>query len=173
MKHILRLETCESTNTYAKSLMQTHHENFAVIATEQTKGKGTHGKSFYSPKGKGLYISMVFYDAIPFEKVHTLTLKMAHHIQTVIKKHTGIQCQVVLPNDLYIDGKKVCGILTETTLDNTSKHYEAIVVGVGLNVYKVDNLPEDIKDIHTSLQNHTQETINMNDLTNDILTFIP
>lgn len=163
------LEICDSTNEVAKSMIETMTTPFCVTSKAQTKGKGTMGKSFYSPKGKGLYMSVVSFKQINPESIHEITHRVATIINNFINHTYHLDAVVVLPNDIYIKNKKLCGILTETSLSLKQDRYDATIIGIGLNLFKDEKLPEDIKEIYTSLDQHTHQPIDFDQLVDGIL----
>ncbi len=172
MKHIY-LESCESTNAVAKSLIERYQEPFCVRTSYQTKGKGTMGKSFHSPKDKGLYMSLVLYEGVNIENIHDITLNCAHIISQYLNDTYKIETYVKAPNDIYIEGKKLCGILTESSLSVNENTYDAIIIGIGLNLIKDTNLPSDIASIYTALSEHTTQEIHLNQVLEDLLHALP
>lgn len=163
------LEICDSTNEVAKSMLTRLNTAFCVTSKTQTKGKGTMGKSFYSPKENGIYMSLVSFKPVNPDTIHQLTLAVAQKIVTLINTTYHLNASVVLPNDIYINNKKLCGILTETSFSLDQKTYDATIIGIGINLYEDTNLPIDLKDIYTSLDQHTDDLIHKDQLINQIL----
>ncbi len=141
---VLYFETIDSTNTKAKELLKNGKENdFIVVANEQTNGRGRQGKSFYSPNGTGIYMSVAFHPDMPLQNVVTSTTAASVAVCKAIEKLTDIKPKIKWVNDIYIGENKVCGILTESVTD---LHYEiatGMVVGIGLNI-KTTDFPKDI-----------------------------
>ena len=137
-KHLTVLETVDSTNTNAKELVRqgTPHGT-VVIADHQTGGRGRMGRSFTSPKGKGLYLSLILRQ----EPDLRLTPLAAEAVRRAIVSVTGLQPQIKWINDLVLSGKKLCGILAEAVQDH-------VIVGVGINC---EGIPHEIA---TSLSQH-------------------
>ena len=138
-----------STNTTARELAQQGApEGTVVVAAAQTAGRGTRSRSFFSPQG-GVYLSIILR---PREADGCLiTSCAAVAVARAIERLCPLEVQVKWVNDLYIDGRKLCGILTEAGFapDNT---LDFVVLGIGVNVAAVD-FPPDIADIATSLGN--------------------
>ncbi len=131
MERIICLEETESTNTYLKNIAAEAPHGLAVIARSQSGGRGRVGRSFASPEG-GLYLSVLYrFEASPA----AFTACAAVAVRRAIKRICGLETGIKWVNDLIVDGKKVCGILTEM-------HDGALVVGVGVNVNSADFLPE-------------------------------
>ena len=142
----------DSTNNYLKkSGSHGEKENQLVIALSQTGGRGRMGRSFYSPNGTGIYFSLLLHPEISAEKSLFLTVMAAVSVAETIMKYNKNDVKIKWVNDIYIDGKKVCGILTEGAV-NSSKKLDYAVVGIGINVIAPEKgFPEDIKDIATAI----------------------
>lgn len=142
----------DSTNNYLKKLgSQGEKENQLVIALSQTGGRGRMGRSFYSPNGTGIYFSLLLRPEYAIEKSLLLTVMAAVSVAETVMKYNSNDVKIKWVNDVYIDGKKVCGILTEGAI-NANKMLVYAVVGIGINVKAPENgFPEDIKDIATAI----------------------
>ena len=126
-EHIKVFDIIDSTNNEAKRLaLSGAPAGVTVIANHQTAGRGRMGRSFYSPKDTGIYFSMVLRPAIPLEEAVSVTAAASVAVADAVESVCGISLLIKWVNDLYFEGKKVCGILTEAVGD-------AIVVGIGLN----------------------------------------
>lgn len=124
----------DSTNRQAKQLALEGFDGFAVLAAErQTAGRGRLGRSFYSPEGSGAYFSFLYSTVHPLENAVTVTGAASVAVMRAIRRLTGRQAAIKWVNDLYLDGKKVCGILTEAVADPTDSTRHHIVVGIGVN----------------------------------------
>lgn len=129
-KHIIRLESVDSTNTYLKQLAaQGAPEGTAVIAAAQTAGRGTGDRSFFSPAEEGLYLSVLLRPKAELAQLLTLTGRAAVAVRTAVEKACGAPCRIKWLNDIYLNGKKLCGILAEL-----SPTGDWVVIGVGVNV---------------------------------------
>lgn len=136
---VIHLETVNSTNTYAKNLLRAGKENdFLVVASEQTGGRGRQGKSFYSPAGSGIYMSLGVHPNAPLQNVITATTAASVAVCRAIENSTDKKPQIKWVNDIYLDGKKVCGILTECISDAKLSLATGLVIGVGINVETAD-----------------------------------
>jgi len=141
---IKKLEKVSSTNTLAK---KEKGEPWLVLwAEEQTAGYGRKKEYWFSPNG-GLYFSVIL-PKTSIEDLQTLTILAAFIVAKTIKKSFNLECFIKLPNDVYINGKKVAGILTENVLSNDVKFS---VMGIGLNT-NIDKFPDDLENIATSLK---------------------
>lgn len=124
----------DSTNAVARSLAaDSFPEKTAVIARRQTSGRGRLGRSFFSPEG-GIYMSLILRPKIAPEKTLFITVAAACAAALAIERVSGKQTKIKWVNDIYIDGKKVCGILTEGGINPKAATLDYAVLGVGINV---------------------------------------
>lgn len=150
----------ESTNNDVKALARNGEaEGQVVVACTQTAGKGRLGRRFYSPQGTGVYMSVLLR---PFLKPEDATLITTAAAVSVCKalNEIGIDgCGIKWVNDIYIDGRKVCGILAEAGL-GAGERIDYAVLGVGLNMYAPDKgFPDDIKDIAGAVFSERRENL--------------
>jgi BirA family transcriptional regulator, biotin operon repressor / biotin---[acetyl-CoA-carboxylase] ligase len=141
-KDIIHFETIESTMTHAFQLgVDGREEGVVVCAETQTKGKGRLGRPWVSPKGKGIYLSILLRPQLHPTEVAKLTLMTAVAVLEAIRETTGLDAKIKWPNDILIKGKKVVGILTEMSAEMERVRF--VVVGIGINVNTpVTALPE-------------------------------
>ena len=134
---IIYLDEIDSTNREVRRLGDAGAvEGTVVIADCQTGGKGRLGRTWFSPAGTGIWMSLLLRPELPPEKVSGITLMAALSVCRAIRSATGLNTQIKWPNDLVIDGKKVCGILTESAiLDGELKF---AVLGIGVNVNQTE-----------------------------------
>lgn len=165
MKRIF-LEKTDSTNEYAKA-RRGERENLLVVAKEQTGGRGTKGRSFSSEKG-GLYLSLLkFYKEFPALNAFQIMQGAAAAVcETLV--FFGVNPKIKWPNDVYVNGKKICGILIENALQG--KYIHSSVVGIGLNVW--NDLPQDLAAIATNLLLETGEKIDVQTVLDTLLRFL-
>lgn len=144
---VLRYDTVDSTNNVCKALAAQGLDSTAVIARAQTAGKGRLGRSFQSPEG-GLYLSALWQDC-PAGQLLTVTPLAAVAVCRAVESLCDTDCGIKWCNDVVLHGKKLCGILTESSLlpDGSAAW---LVVGIGVNVGQA-SFPPDIADIATSL----------------------
>ena len=119
-----------------------------ILADEQTAGKGRRGRKWESPAGENIYMSLLVRPKMQPEKAPMLTLVMAYCVAKALKKQGFEEVQIKWPNDLVLSGKKVCGILTEMTMDGNAIQH--VIIGIGINVNN-RTFPEEIKGMATSL----------------------
>lgn len=142
-----------STNIQAKKLAEEGAAHgTAVIAANQTEGRGRLGKSWYSAAGKGLYCSIIIRPKLAVEEYHKITLAAGLAVAVALDRLAGVHAQLKWPNDIFIEGKKCGGILTESSSLNqpTDRRYAVIGIGLNLGVATAD-FPADIRDKTTSL----------------------
>lgn len=146
---IIVYDSVDSTNLRALELANGGFDKPAVIAADlQTNGRGRQGKSFYSPAGTGLYLSVLIHPNLPLGSVVTVTSAAAVAVSRAIEALTPLKPQIKWVNDIYLDGRKACGILTQSVSQNGLA--KSIVVGVGINI-STDSFPDEIKDSAASL----------------------
>jgi BirA family biotin operon repressor/biotin-[acetyl-CoA-carboxylase] ligase len=139
-------------------------EGTIVCAESQIKGRGRLGRSWFSPKSKGIYISLILRPKLMPLEVPKLTLLIAVAVVEAIKKNTGIQAAIKWPNDIMIKEKKLGGILTELNAEQDVVRFAAI--GIGLNV---NNDKEHLPLCAISLREYLNEKIPRLDLLKEIL----
>lgn len=140
-----------STNTLAKEMaVNGASEGTVIIATEQTEGRGRMGRSFYSPDSTGLYLSIILRPKLDLNDSLLITTSAAVAVAQAIERITKNKVQIKWVNDLFMNDKKVCGILTEASLNMENGGLEYAVVGIGINVTTKD-FPDDIKSIAGSI----------------------
>lgn len=144
-------KTVTSTNTIAKEMAAAGTcEGTVIIASEQTAGRGRMGRTFYSPASTGLYMSLILRPRLSLEDSLLITTCAAVAVAKAIEELTQREVKIKWVNDLFMDGKKVCGILTEASLNVENGGLEYAVVGIGINVSTRD-FPDDIKDVAGSV----------------------
>ncbi len=144
--------------------MQGAPEGTVVCAEGQTKGRGRLGRVWVSPKGKGIYCSIILRPKLSTDQMSRLTLMTAVAIAEAIKKVTGLKPLIKWPNDLMLGGKKLAGILTELRAEADQVTF--VVVGFGINV---NATASQILDTATSLKNVTHHSVNRIELFQEIL----
>lgn len=167
-KEIVYKETTDSTNADVRRMAENGAKNgLLVVADGQTAGKGRRGRQWESGKGTNLYFSMLLKPDFTPDKASMITLVAAYCVAKVIAKNTGLDAKIKWPNDIVVDRKKVCGILTEMSMERDYIHH--IVVGIGINVNE-EVFSEDIKEMATSLKTEGGQVVSRANLLSDILT---
>lgn len=164
-KEFIYLDEVDSTNTYVKQNQQ-HLESATVVYTErQTQGRGRLSRKWVDIE-KGIKMSILLkLLLLDLEKIVPLTLFTGLVINRVLRKH-GVQSFIKWSNDIYLNGKKICGILSE--LSGEVEGLGSIIIGIGINV-NAESVPEDIKDIATTLKAETSQDFDRTRLIIDIL----
>ena len=146
---ICAMKQVDSTNNEAKRQAQLGAPAGSLfVAEEQTGGKGRLGRQWSSPSGTGLWCSLLLRPKAVPEQVTGLTLLAGLAVARSIRALTGLNAQIKWPNDVVVEGRKLCGILTEMAAEMESVEY--VVVGVGINV-NTQSFPEEIAKKATSL----------------------
>lgn len=149
----------DSTNIRAKLLAsQGAPHGYLVCADSQVAGRGRRGRSFFSPEHSGIYISYVLRPALPADKAVMITSLAAVAVARAIEKLWDVEVGIKWVNDLYIHDRKVCGILCEANMDFESGMLEYVVLGIGVNVKKMD-FPEELREIATSIENECGQSV--------------
>ncbi len=147
-------KSLESTNKTAKEMAVAGAEHGTVIISDcQTMGRGRYSRNFFSPSGGGLYMSIVLRpEVLHFENPTSVTAFAAVSVCEAIESISKKAPKIKWVNDIFIDRKKVCGILTEAVTDFESGGLEWIVLGIGINVYiRAEDFPGDLQSLATSI----------------------
>jgi len=168
-KNIYYEEEVTSTQKIAHRLAYDGVQEGALVVAElQTAGRGRLDRTWYSPKGTGIWMSLILRPPIPPQKAPQLTLLAAVAIVQAIQEVTGIVPDIKWPNDILINGKKCVGILTE--LQAEPDQVQSVIMGMGINVnHTKDQFPEELQSIATSLAIEKGEQINRARLIQEIL----
>lgn len=168
-RNFIHFDEIDSTNTQAKrECAQKVIEGMVITAEGQTKGKGRLGRQWTSPKGTGIWMSVVLTPDIAPVLAPKTTIIGAAAVYKALKD-INIDAGIKWPNDIVVDGKKVCGILTEMNAEMDRINY--IVLGIGINV-NAEEFPEELKDKGTSLRLQLGKEINRKELTAKVLNYI-
>lgn len=166
-QEIFYFETVDSTNAKAKQLAEEGHSTGTlVIAEQQEAGRGRRGRSWTSPEGSGIFMTLMLKPEINPNNASMLTLVTALAVSKAITNRTGRPAGIKWPNDIVMNGKKICGILTEMSAQ--FDYVNHIVIGIGINVHN-ESFPEEISQIATSLYLETGEHLNRAVLIEDVL----
>lgn len=137
-------DTLPSTNDYCET--REFGEDTAIIAREQTGGKGTKGRSFSSPRG-GVYLSLVRYYPCKAENSFSLMIASCMAVVKTLELY-GVRADVKWPNDVFFNGKKICGILIKNSFEG--ENVKKSITGIGVNVN--NDIPKDLADIAINLK---------------------
>ncbi|MFA5207667.1 MAG: biotin--[acetyl-CoA-carboxylase] ligase [Candidatus Paceibacterota bacterium] len=162
---IEKFKTISSTNKKAKEMSSLGVAPWTVVVSEvQENGYGRKGEAWYSPLG-GLYFSII----LPrgnIEDLQTITILAAFIVAKVIKESFNVEPLIKLPNDVLLNGKKICGILTENVIGSDVK---LSVIGIGIDT-NIENFPIELKDIATSLKMELGHEVDNEKLLEKIIT---
>lgn len=145
-------EEVDSTNKVARQLAERgRKEGTVVIAEKQTRGRGRLGRYWESPFKKGVWLSIILRPAIPPSAAPSITLLTAVAMARILRSEFDVDALIKWPNDIYIEGRKICGILTEMKADIDLIEY--VILGVGLNVnFEPGDFPSELRDKAVSLK---------------------
>lgn len=162
----------DSTNNRARDLAENNADDWTVVlAGEQTAGRGRMGRSFYSPSSSGIYMSIVVRPRCDVKHANMLTIAAAAAVAESIEAVLGVTVNIKWVNDLFVTGRKVCGILTEASVGVEEQTLRYAVVGIGINVAPPeDGFPEALDHVATSILQSAPDTEIRNRLVAKILT---
>lgn len=149
---IKRYEKIESTHKYLKENYKIHSSKTSIIANEQSEGIGTKGRNWFTGSNKNIAMSILYKPACEVKDLDGLTVKIAKVLQKEIYDLYNIELKIKEPNDLMLNNKKICGILTESNSSGNKVNY--LIISIGFNVNEID-FPDEIKNIATSLKKET------------------
>lgn len=161
---IIKIKSVDSTNIYAKEIANEIKENAIIIANKQTNGYGTNNRKWYSDEDS---IICSFFikrknNVIPLDYSH----KIGIIVSNVVNKICDVKTYIKKPNDIYLNEKKLGGILIETRY--MSEKLDYVIIGIGLNINQV-SLPKEIKDIATSLSIETKRKYNKEEIISELI----
>lgn len=174
-KKVFYIEETDSTNIHAKRLAEKEVLHGLLVLTEvQTQGKGRRGKSWVSPKGSGIWMSIILKPDISPYHASMLTLIAALAVNQAIREKTNLTSYIKWPNDIVVNGKKVCGILTEMSSETDLIHYVIIGMGINVNTEKItsEEKSEDLDKKATSLYLESGKKIKRSLLVQSIMEYL-
>ena len=146
------LQVTTSTQEVARELAeQGALEGTLVLAEEQTRGRGRMGRQWYSPPGRGVWMSLLLRPAFPLSAAPQLTLLIAVAVCRAIRIETGVNAGIKWPNDILASGRKLCGILVESALEEERIRYCIAGIGIDVNLSE-EELPDELRPIMTSIK---------------------
>lgn len=168
---VLHLKSCDSTNTLLKKLAEENEPDKTVlIADSQSAGRGRMGRSFFSPDGCGLYMSILLRPNFKPVAALEITTAAAVAVARVVKKYTSASVGIKWVNDIYVDMKKVCGILTESSINFDDNKLNYAILGIGINLYtSPTGFPDEIARIACSLFKETPDDQTKAKITGEII----
>ena len=138
-------DTLDSTNSQAKRIaLESAEHGTIILALQQTGGRGRLGRSFFSPKS-GIYLSIIIKPTFNLSRSVLVTSAAAVAVAEAVENVCGKDAQIKWVNDVYLDGKKICGILTEGITDFETGRIESLVIGIGVNT-TVEGFPKELLD---------------------------
>lgn len=153
------LDSTVSTQEEARSLAEGGaQEGTLVIAEEQTGGKGRMGRKWFSPKGKGIWMSLVLRPKQPMHYTPQLTLMTGVAVCRAVRKVTGVMAGLKWPNDLLVEGRKISGILLESAAEDEYVRYCIVGIGISANLDAAD-YPDELAHVATSLKMESGEPV--------------
>ena len=169
-KEILSYKKVDSTNTIAYALAEKGlKEGSVILAEEQEKGKGRHGRTWLSPSKSGIYLSVILRPQITPNEISKITLLAAVAAARAIRETADLQAMIKWPNDILVNHKKVCGILTEMKAEQDRVDF--IVIGIGINVNtQMKQLPKGASSLREELpDSRTDEQVSRVALTRKLI----
>ena len=178
IREVVYYDETDSTNNEAKRAAERDDaaDGTLYITESQTGGRGRRGRNWVSPAGSGIWMSLLLRPDIAPVNASMLTIVAAMAVQEAIHKvltedgHDA-ECRIKWPNDIVLNKKKVCGILTEMSAEMDYIHYVVIGMGINVNIDK-EEMPEEIQNIATSLSQITGKKISRLKLLNKILYYL-
>ncbi len=161
--NIIIFDKIDSTNNYAKNTNNSDLKKpTIIIANEQTSGRGRVGKTFFSPKDTGLYMSIVFSPEKKINELDLLTITAAVSVCEAIINTTSLPAKIKWVNDIFIENKKICGILTEAVNNYQTGKVDKLIIGIGVNVNNPHNeFPENIADTASAINSPNTDRNNL------------
>lgn len=146
--HLCLYDCIDSTNTEAKRMAADAKAPMTLLAADaQSAGRGRMGRSFYSPSATGVYFSLLYTAQAPMTSAVTVTSAAAVAVMRAVERLCGIRCSIKWVNDLYLENKKIAGILAESV---SCGEQHSIVLGIGINL-TTESFPEDLSFVAGSL----------------------
>ncbi|MDZ7413820.1 MAG: biotin--[acetyl-CoA-carboxylase] ligase [candidate division KSB1 bacterium] len=155
-RQIRFLDSVGSTNDVARDLAtQGAEQGLTVVAAQQTRGRGRGRRTWHSLPGAGLYFSVVLRPTLSPQRCGLLSLAASLAVAEALEKATKLKVQLKWPNDVLVDGKKLCGILAESELMGDRVKFAVIGIGLNTNRTRALGLPESVLATATWLSDHT------------------
>jgi len=164
-------KTIGSTNQAAKKMaMDGEAHGTVIISEEQTQGRGRMGRDFFSPAGSGIYMSLILRPHVYASEAVLVTTAASVGVCRAIKKVTDKDPQIKWVNDIYLEDRKICGILTEAVTNFETGLVECVIIGIGLNFrLPENNFPEELSEVAGSLFGEKPDTLTRNRLAAEII----
>ena len=168
-KEVLYLDSLDSTNRRAREeALRGAPEGLVVIADSQSQGRGRMARSWSSPAGVNLYLSILLRPPLPPDRAPQLTLLAGVSCARAIRRITGLEARLKWPNDIFICGKKAAGILAE--MEGEISRLHCVILGIGINVnWEAQNIPAELRETATSLRAEAGREIDRDTLADETL----
>ena len=163
---IEKYKEIESTHKYLKENYKRYIEKTAIIADKQNSGIGTKGRTWFTGNEKNIAMSILYRPNCKIQDLEKLTVKIAKTIKKEIKQLYNINLQIKEPNDLMLNNKKICGILTEINTIGNKINY--LIISIGLNVNET-KFPKELENIATSLKKEYDKEFNKEEIIKQII----
>jgi len=156
-EHLICLQEVDSTNSYAKRIAtEGAADGTVVVADCQTAGRGRMSRSFQSPSGQGVYLTVLWRPSVPPADVLPVTALGAVAVCSAVERACGVRPGIKWTNDLVMGSRKICGILTEMALEGESGLVQYLVMGIGVNVHqRASDFQGEVAQIASSLDEQT------------------
>lgn len=156
---IVVVEETESTNDLVwKAVERGEREGFVVFAERQTRGRGQYGRRWESAPYLGLWFSVLLRPSLTMAESPKLTVQLAEAVAATIADETGCAPTIKWPNDIYLSGRKVAGVLAEGRIAADGNY--VAVAGIGINInQRLDDFPDELRDTAGSLAMATGKNI--------------
>ncbi len=146
-RDMLAVPSLSSTNTVLKERYLDRPHGFVLLAGEQTGGRGRLGRSFASPAGTGVYLTILLHPTLPLAHIQFVTIAAAVAVAEAIEQAAGFAPQIKWVNDVLMEGRKLCGILTEAMIEGETGTVSSLVVGIGVNLRPNPEWPEEVRAV--------------------------
>lgn len=167
--NIYTFKTVTSTNSLLKEMYDKGCPEYTlIVADEQTHGRGRLGREFYSPSKTGIYFSLLLKPDFTVSSSIKITSMTAVAVCDAINTLTGINPHIKWINDIFVNNKKVCGILTEASTNFESGELNYIIIGIGINISTI-NFPDNISDIAGSLNCNISKNLLVGNIINNLI----
>jgi BirA family transcriptional regulator, biotin operon repressor / biotin---[acetyl-CoA-carboxylase] ligase len=167
-REIFIYDTVSSTNTVALKLAENTSEGTVVLADSQEKGRGRLGRTWVSPPGVNLYMSVILKPDVDPKDITLITILSAVACANALRRTTSLEITIKWPNDLIIHGRKMGGILTETRTERKGRLFAVVGIGININT-DLHEFYQDIRDIATSIKNETGRIFSREEIAAEIL----
>ncbi|MDK2802456.1 MAG: biotin--[acetyl-CoA-carboxylase] ligase [Oscillospiraceae bacterium] len=165
-------DSLDSTNNKSKEYISDKDtKNLIIIAKKQTDGKGRYGKFFYSPDNTGIYMSLIVSPNLDIKNSSYIIMATAISVCDAIKEISNISTKIKWINDIFLNGKKIGGILTEAFSNFETGKIQKVIIGIGLNI-STKYFPEDIQNIAGSLNISINKNILIAKIIDNILSIL-